>query len=301
MPHAVCFCLLCFTLLLPSASPCLQCDRLVRYLFEDLVLTVPVEDQTDVTNVIKAAYPAYKDISMNYQGVIGMCTGVACKMPCDSDDKTELFTCEFNMYNRISTVKLTQKGELILKKYLGSFVKTGMMLQLWMFNQTLLNCTTCKYEFHPCLSPADRRHCGVLHLEAQEDGQVVLDCFLPWHRLVIEQKEYQFSRSSDISGEFREFLVTPQSEVVLNQLEVDEQGVYQCLLRDSSGMVLTDIQYNLTVKALPLTTLPPVFTIPALTGQDPPSLVYRDLVVAAIAIVMALSLLGSFAIAVSFG
>ena len=55
-----------------AADACLQCDRRVRRLHEDLALSAPtLADQIDITKICAHAYETYKDASRKRKGVIG--------------------------------------------------------------------------------------------------------------------------------------------------------------------------------------------------------------------------------------
>ncbi|XP_018617897.1 izumo sperm-egg fusion protein 1 [Scleropages formosus] len=247
MARARCVFLVCAALLLSLASACLQCDKLIRYLLEDIALSAPLENQIRLNTVLNGAYKIYEDISRQYQGVIDFTTLYRARTQFQSEIAKYLASNPTDEEEVFFAIRLLQQGETILKNHLEEFVRTGLCPNTCgVFNQSVINCASCGNELHPCASPVDQRSCGVLQLEAEQDSQVVLNCFLPWHSLVVEEKEYHFSRSSDLSGEFTAFLVTPQSKVILNQLEMDERGVYRCLLQDGSGTVLTEMYYNLT-------------------------------------------------------
>ena len=51
--------------------------------------------------------------------------------------------------------------------------------------------------------------------------------------------------------EFQGLVVTSDSNIVLNQLEVGEQGVYLCLLQDKNGTVFSRTHFTLTGKTQP--------------------------------------------------
>lgn len=56
----------------PAAKACLQCDRKIRLLHEDLVLSAPtVDDQIEMKKICDHAYVTYKETSRELKGVIG--------------------------------------------------------------------------------------------------------------------------------------------------------------------------------------------------------------------------------------
>lgn len=56
----------------PAASACLQCDRRIRLLHEDYILSAPtVDNQIEMKKIRDYAYVTYKDTSRQRKGVIG--------------------------------------------------------------------------------------------------------------------------------------------------------------------------------------------------------------------------------------
>ena len=56
----------------PAAKTCLQCDRKIRLLHEDLVLSAPtVEDQIEMKKISDHAFVTYRETSRKLKGVIG--------------------------------------------------------------------------------------------------------------------------------------------------------------------------------------------------------------------------------------
>ncbi|KAJ8396916.1 hypothetical protein AAFF_G00012390 [Aldrovandia affinis] len=298
-------CLLSLILVLPFAGACLQCDRLVRHLHEDFLLassTVSVEDQIELKKIIDHTYTLYRETSGRFHGVIDPTTLYRAR--------TE-YQSEFHKFLKrpvvddmlFETIQIMEKGRQILHKHLEIFSRSGLLYQ------RVMNCNTCRYETRTCLSPAGQRDCGDYHLEAEEGDQVVLDCFLPWHSLVVGRKDYQYSREPGLtscqSSDSGVLVVTPDPKIMLNQLRRDEQGVYRCLLLDGDGTVLSCVHYRLTVTALPATTPRHVLALPTLPPDDertaapqgPP----RGLFTGIAATVTALSLIGSLAAVAIFG
>ncbi|XP_072563546.1 uncharacterized protein [Paramormyrops kingsleyae] len=198
------------------------------------------------------------------------------------------------------TKDMMDKGRRILQENLETFVHTGLCPnKCGLLYQRVINCYTCASEIRTCPSPPDRSTCGERHLEAEEGSSAVLDCSFPWHNLVEGDKVYQFSRYSNPAGKFMVFSATSSSSVVLNNINLDEQGVYQCRLLDSKNKVLTSLKYRLTVKPSAPTT--PVPTLPPDdSGSLPPELP-KDLLAAFVAAVIVLGLAGCCGLAVAFG
>lgn len=56
----------------PAAKACLQCDRRLRILHEDLVLSATaVADQIEMKKICDHAYETYRETSRQRKGVIG--------------------------------------------------------------------------------------------------------------------------------------------------------------------------------------------------------------------------------------
>lgn len=148
-------------------------------------------------------------------------------------------------------------------------------------------------------------------MQAAEGGQAVLDCFLPWHSLVVGRPDYHYTwapgtqRTANLTeGDFRVLVVTEDSSVVLNQLHVDEEGMYRCLLTDGKGTVLSRTHFLLTVTPSPVPTPRSLLTLPSLPPSydaSPISHPPTDLLLVIIIMITALSLTASLALAIAFG
>ena len=56
----------------PAAKACLQCDRRIRLLLEDFVLSAPtVNNQIEMKKICDHAYVTYRETSWERKGVIG--------------------------------------------------------------------------------------------------------------------------------------------------------------------------------------------------------------------------------------
>lgn len=56
----------------PAAKACLQCDRRIRLLHEDFILSAPtVDDQIEMKKICDHAYVTYRETSQERKGVIG--------------------------------------------------------------------------------------------------------------------------------------------------------------------------------------------------------------------------------------
>lgn len=74
----------------PAFKACLQCDRMIRRLHEDFVLSAPtVDDQIEMKKICDHAYVTYKETSWERKGVIGetktrlsaTCNGMSFRSP----------------------------------------------------------------------------------------------------------------------------------------------------------------------------------------------------------------------------
>ncbi|KAL7391215.1 hypothetical protein ABVT39_006083 [Epinephelus coioides] len=210
------------------AEACLQCDRSIRRLHEDFVLSAPtVDDQIEMKKISEHAYVTYRETSLERKGVIGLCPN------------------------------------------------------------------KCEYP-----------------VQAEEGGQAVLNCFLPWHRLLLGRTEYHYSWAPGVPGtkklnasDFKALVVTDDSSVVLNQLDEDEQGTYHCSLQGRDGTVFYRVTFLLNVASLSDQTHRPVVTLPFLPHGDnySPFQPTAGLLVPVIAMVTALSLAASVGLAVVLG
>nr|XP_046204276.1 izumo sperm-egg fusion protein 1 [Oncorhynchus gorbuscha] len=280
-------CLLSLLCCVPAGRPCLQCDRRVRLLHEDYLLaaaSATIEDQIELKKILDYAYVTYTTTSNQYSGVIGPLT--------------------------FEAIQILEKGRKILEKHLQTFVQKGLCPnKCGLLYQRVMNCLSCQYKLHTC--PSTTQDCGEYPVEAAEGGQAVLDCFLPWHSLVVGRPDYHYTwapgtqRTANLTeGDFRVLVVTEDSSVVLNQLHVDEEGMYRCLLTDGKGTVLSRTHFLLTVTPSPVPTPRSLLTLPSLPPSydaSPISHPPTDLLLVIIIMVTALSLTVSLALAIAFG
>ncbi|KAI7797758.1 izumo sperm-egg fusion protein 1 [Triplophysa rosa] len=301
----------CFLILdsCSSVRSCLQCDQVVRYIHEDFLSTVrmTVRDQIELKEIIEHAYVNYRETSRSFRGVIDPTTLYRARTEYQSEFKRHwkehrTGSLQWDMIN------IVEKGRRILQKHLELFVTQGLCPnKCGLFYQRVMNCTSCQYGLFTCLSATPPIDCGEHHLEADEGEGVVLDCFLPWHTLVVGQTEYYYSwlpaKNLSHEGEYEELVVTEDSKIVLNQLRVNEQGVYRCLLQDQKATTLSRIYFYLKVNPLPSTTPRLMVTLPPLpVGYDltPPSL-HRNSVLIMVILLSVLSITGSLVIIMYLG
>ncbi|XP_073765139.1 izumo sperm-egg fusion protein 1 isoform X8 [Danio rerio] len=199
---------------------CLQCDQVIRYVHEDFLSTVKgirVRDQIELKKIIDHAYTNYRETSKLLSGVIDPTTLYRARTEYQSEFKRHWKEDRTNSL-QWDLITIVEKGKRILQKHLEIFIA----------------------EEH--------------HLEADEGEEVVLDCFLSWHTLVVGQTEYHYSWHPGetnvlFDGEYEELVVTKESKIVLNQLSVSEEGSYRCLLKDQKGTALSRTFFQLEERA----------------------------------------------------
>lgn len=266
-----------------------------------------VHEQIELKEIIEHAYVNYREVSTSFRGVIDPTTLYRARTEYQSEFKRHwkehrTGSLQWDMIN------IVEKGKRILQKHLELFVTQGLCPnKCGLFYQRVMNCTSCQYGLFTCLSATPPLDCGEHHLEADEGEGVVLDCFLPWHTLVVGQTEYHYSwlpaKNLSHEGEYEELVVTEDSKIVLNQLRVSEQGVYRCLLQDQKATTLSRIYFNLKVNPLPSTTPRLFMTLsPLPVGYDfTPSSLHRNSVLIMVILLTVLSITGSLVIIMYFG
>ncbi|KAM7415949.1 hypothetical protein PAMA_018153 [Pampus argenteus] len=292
--------LLCWV---PAAKACLQCDRRIRLLHEDLSLSAPtVIDQIEVKKISDYAYVTYRETSQERRGVIDPTTLYRARTEYQSEFDRFLKTQHTGSVT-FEAIQIMEKGRKILEKHLDTFIRDELCPnKCGLLNRRVMDCITCRYKIYICPSPSGQQDCGEYPVQAEEGGQAVLNCFLPWHRLLLGKPEYHYSWAPGVPGTkklsenaFKALVVTTDSSVVLNQLHVDEQGTYRCSLLDQNGTNFYRVTFLLTVAHLPAQTHRPLITLPSppLYGDIYSSFQRtEDLLVPVIAMVLALSLAG---------
>ncbi|NP_001314727.1 izumo sperm-egg fusion protein 1 precursor [Danio rerio] len=251
---------------------CLQCDQVIRYVHEDFLSTVKgirVRDQIELKKIIDHAYTNYRETSKLLSGVIDPTTLYRARTEYQSEFKRHWKEDRTNSL-QWDLITIVEKGKRILQKHLEIFIAEGLCPnKCGLLYQRVMNCTSCQYGLFTCLSAKPPLDCGEHHLEADEGEEVVLDCFLSWHTLVVGQTEYHYSWHPGetnvlFDGEYEELVVTKESKIVLNQLSVSEEGSYRCLLKDQKGTALSRTFFQLEVKPFPSTSPRQVVTLPSL-------------------------------------
>ncbi|KAF6730127.1 Izumo sperm-egg fusion protein 1 [Oryzias melastigma] len=263
----------------PAADTCLQCERIIRVLHEDLILSAPaVKYQVELTMICDQAYEKYKLTSLQRKGVIGSITS--------------------------KTIQILEKGNRILEKHLDTFIRDGLCPNKCGFlKRRLIDCLTCKFKTYICPSPSGQPNCGENPVQAEEGGQVVFSCYQPWHYLISGKPEYYYSWAPLNESDFVPLVVTHDSSVVLNQLQLDEQGTYRCSLQEENRTIFYQVTFLLTVTPLPCQTLRSFVTLPSLPygDSDSPLQPTEARLVPVIAMAAALSLIVSVGLTVALG
>ncbi|KAL0979238.1 hypothetical protein UPYG_G00182580 [Umbra pygmaea] len=304
--------ILCFMSLLCSIAvgrACLQCDPRVILLHEDYILaaaTASVEDQIELKKILDQAYINYRTTSQQLSGgVIDLTTLYRAS--------TE-YQSEFHRFQNsqpkglltFQTIQIVEKGRNILEKHLQTIFQEGLCPnKCGLLHQRVMNCLSCQYNLHIC--PWTTSDCGEYPLVAGEGEQALLDCFLPWHRLVVGRPEYQytwapgmFSTANLTEADFRVLVVSQDSYIVLNQLTIEEGGVYRCILKDSTEAVLSCTYFLLNVTRSPVPTPRSLLILPSLSpGDEAPPLTQPppELLLVIVAMVTAMSLAVSLGLA----
>ncbi|XP_056274327.1 izumo sperm-egg fusion protein 1 [Pseudoliparis swirei] len=295
----------------PAAKACLQCDRKIRLLLEDFTLSAPtVYNQIELKKICDHAYVTYKETSRERRGVIDPTTLYRARTEYHSELDRFLKTKHTGSVT-FEAIQILEKGRKILEKHLDTFVRDGLCPnKCGLLKRRVMDCFSCRYKIYICPSPSGQQDCGELPVRAEEGGQAVLNCFLPWHRLLLGAPEYHYAWARGVPGteklnesDFKALVVTDDSSVVLNQLRVDEQGTYRCSLQGRDGTVFYRVTYPLAVALSPDQTRRPVITPPSLPHGDDsahfqPTAV---LLVPVIAVVTALSLAASVGVTVVLG
>ncbi|XP_070761277.1 izumo sperm-egg fusion protein 1 [Enoplosus armatus] len=295
----------------PAAKACLQCDRRVRLLHEDFVLSAPtVNDQIEMKKICDHAYVTYRETSREREGVIDPTTLYRARTEYQSEFDRFLKTQHTGSVT-FEAIQIMEKGRKILEKHLDTFIRDGLCPnKCGLLKQRVMDCFSCRYKIYICPSPSGQQDCGEYPVQAEEGGQAVLNCFLPWHRLLLGRPEYHYSWAPGVpgtkklnEGDFKALVVTDDSSVVLNQLHADEQGTYRCSLQGRNGAIFYRVTFLLAVAPLPDQTHQPVVTLPLLPHEDnySPFQPAEGLLVSVIAMVTALSLAASVGLTVVLG
>ncbi|XP_070690662.1 izumo sperm-egg fusion protein 1 [Pempheris klunzingeri] len=295
----------------PAAKACLQCDRRVRLLHEDFVLSAPtVDDQIEMKKICDHAYVTYRETSRGRKGVIDPTTLYRARTEYQSEFGHFMKTQHTGSVT-FEAIQIMEKGRKILEKHLDTFIRDGLCPnKCGLLKRRIMDCFSCRYRIFICPSPSGQQDCSEYPVQAEEGGQAVLNCFLPWHRLLLGRPEYYYSWAPGVPGskklnesDFKALVVTDESSVVLNQLRENEQGTYRCSLKDRNGAIYYRVAFLLTVAPLPDQTHRPIITLPPLPAGDnySPFQPTEGLLVPVITVVTALSLVASVGLTLVLG
>ncbi|KAK9539436.1 hypothetical protein VZT92_004544 [Zoarces viviparus] len=291
----------------PAATACLQCDRKIKLLIEDLTMSArSIKQQIEMKPYRDHIFEAFKESSRQRKGVIDATTLYRARTEYQNELNRYLNTEHTEQIGsaRIETIRMLEMGRRILEKHLDIFIRDGLCPnKCGLLKRRVMDCSSCRYKIYICPSPSGQQDCGELPVQAEEGGQAVLHCFHPWHRLLLGAPEYHYSWARGVPGteklnesDFKALVVTDDSSVVLNQLHTEEQGTYRCSLQGQDGTVFYRVTFPLAVAALPDRNYKrPVVPPPSLPGGDDysPSRPTADLLVPVVAMITALSLVAS--------
>ncbi|XP_060895049.1 izumo sperm-egg fusion protein 1 [Labrus mixtus] len=294
-----------------TAEACLQCDSKIRLLHEDLALSAPtVDDQIELKKIYDHAYQTYRETSRERKGVIDPTTLYRAKTEYQGEFDRFLKSQHTGSVT-FEAIMIMEKGRKILEKHLDTFMQDGLCPnKCGLLRRRIMDCFSCRYKMYICPSPSGQQDCGEYPVQAEEGGQALLNCFHPWHSLLLGRPEYHYSWAAGVPGtqklnerDFSTLIVTEDSTVVLNQLHVNEQGTYRCSLQSRNGTIFYRVTFLLTVAPSPEQDQRPVVTLP----PPPPGDTYspfqsaKGLLVPVIAVVTALSLAASVGLTVVLG
>ncbi|XP_061623623.1 izumo sperm-egg fusion protein 1 [Phyllopteryx taeniolatus] len=281
---------------------CLQCDRKIVNTHDDFSLSASsMEVQINLKLIIQESYNRYKTTSQERMGVIDPTTLYRIKTEYLSEFDRSLKTNTGSPHTKL--IRIMSDGNKMLEKHLNKFISERLCPnECGLLKRRVMDCMSCKYKIYSCPSPSGKVDCGEYPLEAEEGGQAVLDCFQPWHSLLLGSREYHYTWAPAVEGDtkfdesdFRNVVVMEDSFLVLNQLHLSDQGTYRCLLAGQDGTVFYQVAFPLTVTPRPTQTPRPSVTLPAPAPEDHESLFQFSggVLVTLMAIVTALSLAGS--------
>ncbi|XP_074495435.1 izumo sperm-egg fusion protein 1 [Sebastes fasciatus] len=294
--------LLCCVL---AAKACLQCDRRIRLRDDGYFLKASaIVSQIDMEKIRTHAYRTYRVTSRERMGIIDATTFYRVRKEYQSEFDHFLSQPLVGTL-QMETIQIMEIGRQILEKHLDRFISQELCPnRCGLLRRRVLDCISCQYKTHVCPSPVTQPYCDSSSMLAFEGDQVVLNCFQPWHRLLLEKTEYHYSWSPYLPGylnesDFTVLVVTDDSSVILNQLKAKDMGTYCCSLQGRNGTVFYRVNYQLAVVPKPNTTHKPAITLPSLPLVESQSFQpVKDLLVPVIVMVTALSLAACVGLAV---
>ncbi|XP_054629437.1 izumo sperm-egg fusion protein 1 isoform X2 [Dunckerocampus dactyliophorus] len=243
--------ILCYAIV---TEACLQCDQSISNMHEDFILSIStVADQINLRTIMEAAHASYKKESQKWKGVIDPTTFYKAKTEYQNEFKRWL-ALERSGAITVEAISIMNKGKTILNKHLDTFINQGLCPnKCGLLNRRVMDCITCRYKMYSCPSPSGQEDCGEYPVKAEEEGQAVLDCYQPWHSLLLGNREYHYSWAPAVpkdrklsESDFKVLVVMEDSFMVLNQLRLDDQGAYRCSLQGKDGTIFYKVTYVLT-------------------------------------------------------
>ncbi|XP_035999458.1 izumo sperm-egg fusion protein 1 [Fundulus heteroclitus] len=109
-----------------TARACLQCDRTIRNMHDDFILSAPtVSEQIELQKICDYAYVTYRDTSQNRKGIIDPTTLYRAKTEYQSEFDRFLKTKPTGSLT-FETIQIMEKGRKILEKHLDAFIPDGL-------------------------------------------------------------------------------------------------------------------------------------------------------------------------------
>ncbi|XP_060926764.1 uncharacterized protein LOC133001254 [Limanda limanda] len=215
-----------------AADSCLQCDPRVHAKHQQYALSARTfSKQIAVKIIIDQTIEGYIGISRQQKVVIDFLS-----MNFAGTEYLCLFKnfAETHHAGPFEATQIMEKDKTILKKHLELFIRDDV-------NDPDVNGP----DVSTVLAPSEHR------VQAEEGGQAMFDCFLPWHQLLTRKPEFNFTWAPGEPGtaklnetDFKVLVVTEESFWILN--EVEEQGTYSCTVQDPSGTIFYRVTFLLT-------------------------------------------------------
>ncbi|TWW60126.1 hypothetical protein D4764_05G0002160, partial [Takifugu flavidus] len=109
-----------------AVRTCLQCDRRIRHLHDNFILSAPsIADQIELKKICDHAYATYKDASLEREGLIDVTTLYRVRTEYESEFDRFLKTPNTGSVT-FGAIQIFDKGREILEKHLDKFILEGL-------------------------------------------------------------------------------------------------------------------------------------------------------------------------------
>ncbi|XP_029685882.1 izumo sperm-egg fusion protein 1 isoform X3 [Takifugu rubripes] len=109
-----------------AVKTCLQCDRRIRHLHDNFILSAPsIADQIELKKICDHAYATYKDASLEREGLIDVTTLYRVRTEYESEFDRFLKTPNTGSVT-FGAIQIFDKGREILEKHLDKFILEGL-------------------------------------------------------------------------------------------------------------------------------------------------------------------------------